>query len=159
MWNWESGKEASRLVSSTNSKSIGDFLQTSLNRVILFLKLSILRYPMMGLLVYNFLKFISPSMTRLWFAFLALLLIWLVTVSHCFLKFALNPYYIHWVEKAFCAKNCLEIFGNCDRIIPVILFFSTKWYTQWKKSKIKIHSTMHELIFYYQKGKRKKYNK
>ena len=102
MRNWASRKEASSLVSSKDVKSIGAFLQTSLNWVILFFMLLILRYPMMGLLVYNFLKFIIPSMSRLWLVFLALLLIWSATLSRCFLKFALkNMYYLHWVEKMY----------------------------------------------------------
>ena len=90
MWNWASGKKASSLVSSLHHKSVVAFLQTSLNLVILFLRLLILRYLMMGLLVYNFLKFISSSMSRLCFVFLALLLIWLAMLSCCFLKFALK---------------------------------------------------------------------
>ena len=121
MWNWASGKEASSLVSSVHNKST---LQTSLNWVSLFLRLLILRYPMMELLVHNFLKFISSSMSRLWFVFLALLLIWLATLFHCFLKFALKEsilFPLGW-KKIYCVKNCLEIFENCDGMIPIILF-------------------------------------
>ena len=44
---------------------------------IVFLGLLMLRLTMMGLLVYNFLKFISPSVYRLWFVFFALLFIWI----------------------------------------------------------------------------------
>ena len=44
----------------------------------------------MILFEYNFLKFIGSSMSRLWFVFLALLLIWLATLSRCFLVFALG---------------------------------------------------------------------
>ena len=125
MWNSASRKEASSLVSSKHIKSIGAFLQTSLNWVILFFMLLILRYPMMGLLVYNFLKFISSSTSRLWLVFLALLLVWLATLSRCFLKFALKKYVLFtmgWKNIYYCVKNCLEIFGNRDRMTPMIVF-------------------------------------
>ena len=111
MWNWASRKEASNLVSSKHIKSIGAFLKTSLNWVILFFMLLILRYPMMGLLVYNFLKFISSSTSRLWLVFLALLLVWLATLSRCFLKFALKKYVLFtmgWKNILLCEK----LFGD-----------------------------------------------
>ena len=119
MRNWASRKEASSLVSSKDVKSIGAFLQTSLNWVILFFMLLILRYPMMGLLVYNFLKFIIPSMSRLWLVFLALLLIWSATLSRCFVK-KYVLFTLGWKNVYYCVKNCLEIFRNCDRMIPMI---------------------------------------
>ena len=64
-------------------------------------------------------------MSRLWLVFLALLLIWLATLSRCFLKFALKKYVLFtlgWKNIYYCVKNCLEIFGNCDRMIPMIVF-------------------------------------
>ena len=124
MWNWASGKEASSLVSSIHNKLVGAVPQTFLNWVILFLRLLILRYPTTGLLVHNVLKFVSSSMSRLWFVFLTLSLFWLVTLSRCFLKSALKElilFALVW-KKCYWVKNCVEIFGKCDRMILMILF-------------------------------------
>ena len=66
---------------------------------------------MIRLLVYNFLKFISPSMSRLWFLFLALLLIGLATLFRCFLKFALKEctlFTLGWQKLLLCEK----LFGD-----------------------------------------------
>ena len=94
------------------------------DRVIIFLRLIILRYPMMALLVYNVLKFISSSMSRLRFVFLALLLIWLTTLSRCFLKFALKElilFTLGWKKVLLCKK----LFGDIRELwlhVPMRLF-------------------------------------
>ena len=100
------------------------------DRVIIFLRLIILRYPMMALLVYNVLKFISSSMSRLWFVFLALLLTWLAMLSRCFLKFALKELIIFTLgwKKYYCVKNCLAIFENCDCMFPWDFFLTQQFF-------------------------------
>ena len=112
MWNWAFGKEASSLVSSIHNQSAGAVPQTSLNWVILFLRLLILRYPTTGLLVHNFLKFISSSMSTLWFVFLTSSLFWLATLSRCFLMFALKElilFALVWKKVLLGEKLCGDI--------------------------------------------------
>ena len=79
---------------------------------------------MMGLLVQNFPKFIifSMSIVICIFGFITYLISYAFSLFFKACVKRINTICKGLEKKNYCVKICLKIFGNCDRMIPMILF-------------------------------------